>query len=89
MLTFILENDYLIGSSSLMPHVVLKDHPHRLTKYEGKGKGTKISILKLLSQLGKIWKCNLGFSKIPISYILENWRSNFESMDEFGKVTSH
>ena len=52
-----------------MPHVtVLKDHPHHLTKYEGKG--TKISIFKLFSELGKIWKCNLGFSKIPISYLL-------------------
>ena len=54
-----------------MQHVILlKDHPqpHHLTKYEGKG--TKISIFKLFSELGKIWKCNLGFSKIPISYLL-------------------
>ena len=51
-----------------MPHViVLKDHPHNLTKYEGKG--TKISIFKLFSELGKIWKGNLSFSKIPISYL--------------------
>ena len=33
-----------------MPHViVLKDHPHHLTKYEGKG--IKISIFKLFSEL--------------------------------------
>ena len=33
-----------------MPHViVLKNHPHHLTKYEGKG--TKISIFKLFSDL--------------------------------------
>ena len=44
--------------------IVLQDHPqpHHLTKY--KGKGTKLSIFKLVSELGKIWKCNLGFSKI-------------------------
>ena len=48
-----------------MPHViVLKSHPHHLTRYEGKG--TKISIFKLFSESGKIWKCNLSFSKIPI-----------------------
>ena len=52
---------------SLRPCIVLKDHPHHLTKYEGKG--TKISIFKLFSELGKIWKCNLGFSKIPISHL--------------------
>ena len=54
----------------MTPHViVLKDdhpQPHHLTKYEGKV--TKISIFKLFSELGKIWKCNLGFSKIPISH---------------------
>ena len=51
-----------------MPHViVLKDHPHHLTKYEGKG--TKISIFKLFRELGKIWKYNLSFSKIPISHL--------------------
>ena len=43
----------------------MKDHPHHLIKYEGKV--TKISIFKLFSELGKIWKCNLGFPKIPIS----------------------
>ena len=53
-----------------MPHViVLKDHPqpHHLTKYEGKE--TEISIFKLFRELGKIWKCDLGFSKIPISHL--------------------
>ena len=56
----------------MTPHViVLKDdhpQPHHLTKYEGKG--TKISIFKLFSELGKIWKCNLGFSKIPVSHLI-------------------
>ena len=65
-----------------MPHViVLKDHPHHLTKYEGKG--TKISIFKLFSELGKIWKCNLGFSKIPISHLfyeLETKWMNWEKL---------
>ena len=54
----------------MTPHViVLKDHPqpHYLTKYEGKG--TKISIFKLFSKLGKIWTCNLAFSIIPISHL--------------------
>ena len=53
---------------SLRPCIVLKDRPHDLTKYEGKG--TKIPVFKLFSELGmKIWKCNLGFSKIPISHL--------------------
>ena len=52
-----------------MPHVILlKDYPHHLTIYENNG--TKISPFKLFSELGKIWKCNLGFSKIPISNLL-------------------
>ena len=53
-----------------MPHmIVLKEHrqAQHLTKYEGKG--TKISIFKLFSKLGNIWKCNLGFSRIPISHL--------------------
>ena len=36
---------------SLRPCIVLKDRPHHLAKYEGKG--TKISIFKLFSELGK------------------------------------
>ena len=83
-----------------MPHVILlKDHPHHLTKYEGKR--TKISIFKLFSELGKIWKCNLSFSKIPISHLFyelgKTWKytqprltfkyPNFESMDELGKLS--
>ena len=51
----------------LWPCTVLKDHTPYLTKYEHKG--TKISIFKLFSELGKICKCNLGFSKIPISHL--------------------
>ena len=80
----------------MTPYVV--DHPHHLTKYEGKG--TKISIFKHFSEMGKIWKCNLGFSKISISHLFMNWKTlqsihsprakfqnpNFESMDELGKV---
>ena len=63
-----------------MPHViVLKDHPHYLTKYEGKG--TKISIFKLFNELEKIWKCNLSFSKIPISHLLMN-------LEKFGNIYS-
>ena len=84
-----------------MPHVIiLKDHPHHLTKYEGKG--AKISVFKLFSELGKIWKCNLSFSKIPISYLFMNQEKlgnihsprptfqnlNVEFMDELGKLMS-
>ena len=62
-----------------MPHVVLKDHPDHLAKYEGKG--TKISIIKLFSELGKIWKCNLGFSKIShVFYELETKWMNWENL---------
>ena len=78
-------------------HVVLKDHPHHLTKY--KGEGTKISIFKHFNELGKIWKCNLSFSIIQIFLSFMNLEKlgsihsprpafenpNFESMDEFGK----
>ena len=73
ILTFFLENCYFYHKlTPLMPHViVLKDSPQYLTKYEGKG--TKISIFKLLNELGKIWKCNLSFSKIPISHLFMNW----------------
>ena len=52
---------------SLRPCIVLKDRPHHLTNY--KYKGTKISIFNLFSELGKICKCNVGFSKIPISHL--------------------
>ena len=84
-----------------MPHViVLKDHPQHLTKYEGKG--SKISIAKLFSELGKIWKCNLSFSKIPISHLFMNGEKlgnihsprrtfqnpNVEFTDELGKLLS-
>ena len=56
----------------LTPHViVMKDHPHYFTKYEGKE--TKISIFKLFSDSRKIWKCNLSFSKIPISRLFFLW----------------
>ena len=84
-----------------MPHViVLKDHPHHLTKYEGKG--VKMSIFKLFSELGKIWKCNLSFSKIPISHLFMNRENlgnihttrptfqnpNVKFMDDLGKHMS-
>ena len=84
-----------------MPRViVLKYNPHYLTKYEGKG--AKISIFKLFNELGKIWKCNLSFSKIPISHLFMNCEKlgkihspgpRFQNvkckfMDELGKVMS-
>ena len=80
-----------------MPHAVLKDYPHHLTKYD-----SKILIFKLFNELGKIWKCDLGFSKIQIFLSLMNQEKlgsihcprptfqnpNFKSMDELGKVMS-
>ena len=49
--------------------IELKDHHRHLTKYESKG--TKISIFKPFSELGKIWKCDAvsAFQKFqfPIS----------------------
>ena len=76
--------------------IVLKDHPqsHHLTKYEGKG--TKITIFKLFSELGEIWKCILGFSQIAISHLFYELQSprptsqnaNVESMDELGERMS-
>ena len=34
-----------------MSHVIIKDHPYYLTKYEVKG--TKISIFKLFNEIGE------------------------------------
>ena len=61
MLTFFLENLNISNWLLLSVCCHMLHHSHHLTKYEGKG--TKISIFKLFSELGKIWKCNLGFSK--------------------------
>ena len=67
----------------------------RFTSYTSKG-----SISRLFSELGKIWKCSLGYAKIPIFHIsfmnLKNVGSiysqrprfqnpNFEKMDKLGK----
>ena len=38
----------------------------------------KISIFKLLSELEKFWKCNLGFSKIPISHLFYELGKNLD-----------
>ena len=53
------------------------ERPPSVSPYEGKemtlikyeGKETKISVFKCFSELGKIWKYNLGFSKIIISHL--------------------
>ena len=39
------------------------------------------NISKLFNELGKIWKCNLNFSKIPISHLFMNW-------EKLGKIHS-
>ena len=90
MLTFFLKttnliiNDWLLLSD--LAHVVLQDHPHHLAKYEDNG--TRISIFKLFSEFAKIWKFNLGFSKISISHLFMILRPNFEYMDGLRKVMS-
>ena len=69
-----------------------------------KANGAKISVFKLFNELGKIWKCNLSFSKIPISHLFMNREKlgnivtqshrptfenpNVECMDELGKPMS-
>ena len=71
-----------------MPHVVMKNHPHHLKKYECRG--IKISIFKLLSGLGKIWKCNLRFSKIPIFHLFyeleKTWKYIYTAQDQHFKI---
>ena len=61
-----------------------------------------MSVLKLFSELGKNWKCQIGFSKIPIFISFMNWEklgsihsprptiqnTNFDSMDELEKAMS-
>ena len=85
-----------------MPHVVLKDYPYHLTKYEGKGT-SKIPMFKLFSELGK----NLGvqsrlFKNLNFSIFFMNWEKlgsihsprptfqnpSFEYVDELGKFMS-
>ena len=72
-----------------------------MTKYEGKRQ--KSQFFKLCSdEVGKIWKSNLGFSKIPISHLFyelgKTWKytqsqnnfqnANVEFMAELGKLMS-
>ena len=50
------------------------------------------SQFKLFSELGKIWKCHIGFSKIQNFGSIHSPRptfqdANFESIDKLGKVT--
>ena len=49
-------------------YVVLKDYPHHVKHYEGKGT-SKIPIFKVFSGSGKIWKYSPGYLKIPIFYL--------------------
>ena len=82
-----------------MPDViVLKDNPHHLTTYEGKGT-TQFSNFPVNWE---IWKCNLDFSKIQFPIFFLNWTKlgnihcprltfqnpNVEFMDELGKLIS-
>ena len=75
-------------NTPLTPRViVLKDHSHHLTKYEGKG--ARVLIFKLFIELGKIWKCNLGFSKTPISHLFLWIGKNLETykaLDQHFKI---
>ena len=70
-----------IGSSLLTPHIVLRDYPPHLTKYEDKGT-SKVPIFKPFSELRRIWKCSLVFSKIQIfHFFFMNW-------EELGSIHS-
>ena len=67
-----------------MSHVILKDYPHHLTKYGGKGT-SKITIFQSNSlvdwkKLEKTWKYTQLETKFQ--------NSNFESVDEVGNVMS-
>ena len=54
------DNNLIINwPSRSCAHVVLKDYPYYLTKYEEKGT-PKIMIIKPFSEFGKIWKSSLG-----------------------------
>ena len=85
-----------------MSHVVLKDYPHHLTKYEGKVT-SKIPIFKLFSGFGKNLKCSLSYETSKFSIFFMNWKKklesvcsprptfknpNIKSIDELGKVMS-
>ena len=67
------------------PHMsnLLSNHPHHLRKCESKG--IKISIFKLFSELGKTWKCNLGFSNISISHLFYELKTKFWIYGWIGK----
>ena len=104
ILTFFLENCNLIINwlfSDATCHYT--ERPHSVSPFDQIWRQrTKISILKFFSEFGKIWKCNLGFSKIPITISFMNWEKlgnihihrptfqnpNIESVDELGKLMS-
>ena len=67
-----------------MPHViVLKYHPHHLTRYECKG--TKIWIFKVFSELGKCGNAiSLWIEKNSPRLTFQN--PNVEFMDELGNL---
>ena len=78
ILTFILKTAIFIINWFLFDTTChCAERPPSAAPYEGKemtlikyeGKETKISVFKLFSELGKIWKYNLGFSKIIISHL--------------------
>ena len=72
----------------LLPYAVLKDYPHHLTKYEGKG-GTKILFFKILSELGGRFESAIyAVQKSQFRVSFMNWRPNLKSVDELGKAMS-
>ena len=53
-----------------------------------KAREQKSQFSNVLSELEKIWKCNLGWSKIPISILIYELETKFWIYGWFGKVTS-
>ena len=72
IVTYIIILTLVINSLPRLTNVALKDHPHHLTKYE-EARGQK-SQFQTFNELGKIWRCNLGFSKIHIFFSFMNWK---------------
>ena len=50
----------------------------------------KAQFSNFFSELGKIWKCNLGFSKIPIPHLFYElgkiWKYIYTAQDEHFKI---
>ena len=69
------EHDKLLPPCSATSLLCLKNYPHNVKKYKIKGT-LKISVTQLFSEIGKIWKNNLGL------FNLHSKKPNFPSFYE-------